>query len=112
MHISGILKELPPEICKCTKLDFISLPENPNLKTIPECISNLDITALNVTGDDNLIIPLPIMENVWCGKPFIVGGDFKSFGTNGCEGDKFVVGYLDGRGEYQSSKEAEAALEE
>lgn len=111
LHISGILKELPPEVCQCKNLDFVSLPENPNLKTLPECISNLDITALNVTGDDNLIIPLPIMEKVWCGKPFIVGGEFKTFGTNGCKDDKFAVGYLDNRGEYQSEKEAEASID-
>jgi|MDSV01.2.fsa_nt_gb hypothetical protein len=110
LHISGILKELPKEICECTSLDFISIPDNPNLTTLPECISNLDITALNVTSDNKLIVPLPIMENVWCGKPFIVGSDFKSFGTNGCKGEKFVVGYLDDRGEYKTEAEAEAAL--
>ena len=110
LHISGILKELPNEVCGCEKLDFISIPQNPNLKTIPECISNLDITALNITDDNNLIVPLPIMENVWCGKPFIVGGEFKSYGTNGCKGEKFAVGYLDDRGEYKTSEEAEEAL--
>ena len=111
LHISGILKELPPEVCQCKSLDFISLPDNPNLKTLPECISTLDITALNVTGDKNLVIPIPIMENVWCGKPFIVGGEFQTFATNGCKDEKFVVGYLDDRGDYQTAEEAEKALE-
>tara|TARA_R110000851_G_scaffold288558_1_gene442641 strand:+ start:478 stop:1983 length:1506 start_codon:yes stop_codon:yes gene_type:complete len=112
LHISGILKELPPEVCQCKSLDFISIPENPNLKDLPDCISTLDITALNVTGDKNLIIPLPIMENVWCGKPFIVGGEFETYSLNGCKDEPFVVGYLDGRGDYKTQKEAEAALGE
>ncbi len=51
------------------------------------------------------------MENVWCGKPFIVGSEFKSYGTNGCKDDKFVVGYLDDRGEYATEVDAEKALE-
>jgi len=111
LHISGILKELPVEVCQCKSLDFVSIPENPNLKSLPECIANLDITALNVTGDNSLVVPLPIMENVWCGKPFIVGSEFKSYGTNGCKDDKFVVGYLDDRGEYTTEADAEKALE-
>jgi len=111
LHISGILKELPVEVCQCKSLDFVSIPENPNLKSLPECIANLDITALNVTGDNSLVVPLPIMENVWCGKPFIVGSEFKSYGTNGCKDDKFVVGYLDDRGEYATEVDAEKALE-
>ncbi len=111
LHISGILKELPVEVCQCKSLDFVSIPENPNLKSLPECIANLDITALNVTGDNSLVVPLPIMENVWCGKPFIVGSEFKSYGTNGCKDDKFVVGYLDDRGEYATEADAEKALE-
>ena len=82
------------------------------MKTLPECISNLNITALNVTSDNQLIIPLAIMENVWCGKPFIVGGEFQTYALNGCKDDPFVVGYLDDRGEYKTQKEAEIALGE
>ena len=52
------------------------------------------------------------MENVWCGKPFIVGGEFQTYALNGCKDDPFVVGYLDDRGEYKTQKEAEIALGE
>jgi len=38
LHIDGLISELPSEICDCKKLRYLSLPNNKNLKSIPQLI--------------------------------------------------------------------------
>lgn len=65
LHIEGLLSELPDEICECTKLRYLSLPNNKNLKTIPLCLKDsTTIKLLNLKGCDNLVIPDEIKTNL------------------------------------------------
>ncbi len=41
LHIDGLISELPSEICDCKKLRYLSLPNNKNLKSIPECFERV-----------------------------------------------------------------------
>ena len=41
LHIEGMLSELPDEVGELQNLQFISIPNNPNLVQIPESIYNL-----------------------------------------------------------------------
>ena len=41
LHVEGILDSLPEDIERLQKLQFISIPNNPNLKTLPASISKL-----------------------------------------------------------------------
>jgi hypothetical protein len=45
----NIVKSLPPEIGKLKNLNFLSLPNNPNLKSLPEELGNCDsLTMINL----------------------------------------------------------------
>ena len=40
LHLSGILKDLPKEVSNLSELMYLSLPDNPKLKTLPKEIAN------------------------------------------------------------------------
>ena len=49
LHVEGLLSEIPESVGKLQKLEFISVPNNPNLKSIPESVANLpNLEVLNV----------------------------------------------------------------
>tara|TARA_R110001583_G_scaffold78667_3_gene213101 strand:+ start:1069 stop:2385 length:1317 start_codon:yes stop_codon:yes gene_type:complete len=63
LHIEGILDNLPEDIDKLQNLQFISIPNNPNMKTLPLSIINLPkLEVLNVRGNNNLVIPPELEE--------------------------------------------------
>lgn len=68
LHIDGLISELPAEICNCKKLRYLSLPNNKNLKSIPDCFKDLtNIKLVNFKGCDNLKLPedLKVKLRIW-----------------------------------------------
>ena len=53
IHLVGCVSEIPESVCSLEKLQFLSLPENPNLKPLPTCLANLSrLTVLNLKGSN------------------------------------------------------------
>lgn len=48
LMLQGCVRSVPEEIGNLSKLSFLSLPNNPELKTIPESIANLNLDFLNL----------------------------------------------------------------
>lgn len=68
LHIDGLISELPSEICDCKKLRYLSLPNNKNLKSIPECLKDLpNLKLVNFKGCENLKLPedLKVKLRIW-----------------------------------------------
>lgn len=52
------IREIPDSICECKKLRFISLLNNSELKSLPDCIGNLpSLLFVNFKGSKNLQAP-------------------------------------------------------
>ena len=61
--LDNCIDSLPESICECTKIRFMSLSNNKQLKTIPDCIGNLpNILFLNAKGSTNLKMPESILS--------------------------------------------------
>jgi hypothetical protein len=53
LHLVGCVAEIPEAICQLDKLQFLSLPNNPNLRTLPSCVANLPrLSVVNVKGSN------------------------------------------------------------
>jgi hypothetical protein len=68
LHIDGLISDLPSEICNCKKLRYLSLPNNKNLKSIPDCLKDLpNLKLVNFKGCDNLKLPedLKVKLSIW-----------------------------------------------
>ena len=49
LHVEGLLSEIPRSVGLLQNLEFISVPNNPNLKEIPEEVANLpNLEVLNI----------------------------------------------------------------
>jgi len=64
LMLQNIVRTLPEEIGQLTKLDFLSLPDNKELKELPNSIVNLDnMTFINLRGSNpDIKIPEGITE--------------------------------------------------
>ena len=63
--LQNIVKTLPESVGSIKNLNFISLPDNKNLKSIPESISNLpNLAFLNLKGSPNAKIPESLKERL------------------------------------------------
>lgn len=59
------IDHLPDAICDLKNLNFISLMNNPQLKTVPECIADMpNLMFLNIKGSENVKIPEKIQKAV------------------------------------------------
>ena len=113
LHIEGMLSELPDDLGQLQNLQFISIPNNPNLVHIPEVIADLpQLEVLNVKNNGKMVIPHKIMLKVACGDLVLIKTQpDKSFGIGECSnGQKIVVNYVDDQGDYKTYDEAEASL--
>lgn len=74
LHIENILKSLPEDIDKLQKLKFISLPNNPQLKTIPASIVNIPtLEVINVRGvKPGFTVPPEVQQKIDDGELIIV----------------------------------------
>jgi hypothetical protein len=48
LSLRNCVSKIPPQICECKNLSFVSLIDNPNLRTLPECIA--DLPKLQILG--------------------------------------------------------------
>jgi curved DNA-binding protein CbpA len=58
----GVVSEVPDEICNCKSLQIMALPNNPDMKKLPECVKNMDkLSFINLmgSGPDNGKTKLP-----------------------------------------------------
>ena len=114
LHIEGMLSELADEVGELKNLQFISIPNNPNLVHIPESIANLpNLEVLNVKNNSKMVIPHKIMEKAACGELVLIKTQpDKSFGVGECKnGQKVVVNYVDEQGDYKTAEEAQNSIQ-
>jgi hypothetical protein len=59
LHLVGCVKKLPESICQLEKLQFLSLPDNPQLEMLPSCLANLKrLTVINLkNSNSSSVIP-------------------------------------------------------
>jgi hypothetical protein len=56
--LENCISEIPHSVCELTKLRFIALINNPQLKTVPGCLVNLpNLTFINLKGSTNVHVP-------------------------------------------------------
>ena len=113
LHIEGMLSELPDELGQLENLQFISIPNNPNLVHIPESLADLpSLEVLNIKNNNKMVIPHKIMERAACGDLVLIKTQTdQSFGIGECgDGKKVVVNYVDTQGDYKTAEEAEDSL--
>jgi len=61
--LENCISSIPESICTLSKLRFIALLNNKELKSIPECIANIPkLYFLNLKGSDNVQVPEKIKE--------------------------------------------------
>lgn len=53
LHLEGVIDELPKEISQLKNLQFLSLPNNKNLKEIPDFVADLPNLQIVNLGDSN-----------------------------------------------------------
>jgi len=65
IHIDGLLSEVPDTICNLKSLKYLAIPNNKQLKNLPECLSTLDnLKLINIKGCDNLQVPEELKTKV------------------------------------------------
>ena len=53
LHLVGCVSKIPESICNLQKLQFLSLPDNPNLQKLPDCIASLpNLSVVNVKNSN------------------------------------------------------------
>ena len=66
IHFVNCVKTLPNTICNLTQLQFLSLPDNKELNSLPECLVNLNrLCVINLVGSNpKLIIPEKLKQKM------------------------------------------------
>lgn len=65
LHLSDIISEIPESICKLKKLRYLSLPNNKELKTLPNCLVDLpNLKLMNIQNTPNLTMPPGLEEKM------------------------------------------------
>ena len=64
LHLVGCVSKIPDSICNLKELKFLSLPDNPNLQTLPACLADLPkLSIINIKGSSNQgVIPDALRE--------------------------------------------------
>jgi len=58
IHLVGCVISLPDSICNLKKLQFLSLPDNPELQKLPNCIADLPrLSIINLKGSNKDALP-------------------------------------------------------
>jgi hypothetical protein len=58
VFLDNCVSSIPDSICELTKLKYLALTNNPGLKTIPDCLENMEnLVFINLQGSDNVQIP-------------------------------------------------------
>lgn len=64
LMLDNVIDNLPEEVSNCKSLNFLSLPNNKNLKSLPDSIGTMDnLSFVNISGcDPSLQIPASIAD--------------------------------------------------
>ena len=61
--LRNCIASIPDSVCEIKSLNFISLLNNPKLKTVPACLATLpNLVFINLKGCDNVVVPELIKE--------------------------------------------------
>jgi hypothetical protein len=61
--LRNCVASIPDSVCEIKSLNFISLLNNSQLKTVPECLATLpNLVFINLKGCDNVVVPELIKE--------------------------------------------------
>ena len=74
LHVEGILSSMPEEIGDRLKnLQFISVPNNPDLTSLPASLANLpNLEVLNIRNSPKVQIPQELQDKVDKGEIVLV----------------------------------------
>jgi hypothetical protein len=66
LHLVGCAGKLPESICKLEKLQFLSIPNNPQLEMLPSCLANLPkLTVINLKNSNvNNVVPDSLKQKI------------------------------------------------
>jgi len=66
LHLEGVVEKLPNSIKNLKNLVFLSLPDNPNLKELPESLADLPkLSVINIQGSNpNLVVPEKLQKKI------------------------------------------------
>jgi Leucine-rich repeat (LRR) protein len=64
LNLVGCVASIPESICTLPNLQYLSLPDNPQLQKLPECIGNMEnLMVLNIPGGgDKGVIPQSVYD--------------------------------------------------
>tara|TARA_R100000664_G_C2755490_1_gene143200 strand:- start:1573 stop:2841 length:1269 start_codon:yes stop_codon:yes gene_type:complete len=72
LHVEGLLSSIPESVGQLQQLEFISVPNNPNLKEIPAVVANLpNLEVLNIKQTP-ANVPLELEEKAQRGELIII----------------------------------------
>ena len=61
--LENCVDKIPDAVCTLPSLMFLSIMRCPKLKTLPECLGDIDsLVLLNLRGSDNVVVPQSIQE--------------------------------------------------
>jgi len=65
LHLVSCVASIPESICNLQKLQFLSLPDNPNIQMLPDCIAQMPkLSVVNMKGSNQNSIPQSIKDKV------------------------------------------------
>ena len=65
LHLVSCVASIPETICNLQKLQFLSLPDNPNIQMLPECVAQMPrLSVLNMKGSNTNSIPQGVQARV------------------------------------------------
>jgi hypothetical protein len=65
IHFVGCVASIPDTVCGLDKLQFLSLPDNPNIQMLPSCIAQMPrLSVINMKGSNKNSIPDSVKERI------------------------------------------------
>jgi hypothetical protein len=65
IHFVGCVASIPDSVCKLQKLQFLSLPDNPNIQMLPSCIAEMPkLSVINMKGSNKNSIPDSVKQRI------------------------------------------------
>jgi Leucine-rich repeat (LRR) protein len=70
----GCVSKIPDTICKLEKLQFLSLPKNPNLQPLPDCMGGMSrLSLINLIGSNpHKTLPESVKNRLETDENFVV----------------------------------------
>jgi hypothetical protein len=65
IHFVGCVASIPDTVCNLQKLQFLSLPDNPNIQMLPSCIAEMPkLSVINMKGSNKNSIPDSVKQRI------------------------------------------------